>query len=156
MAAYATIDDVQRRMPQFTLTATTRPTIDSAQVFLDDTIAQFDAAMEQIGYVTPITGEKSLRQVIEIVSQGTICKILYARASAIGGDAAVQSAERACKQYNDALLALADPNNPISLVDAEMVGEIKAGIPIPPMGLIDNVVLEEDERYPRVTMDTKF
>ena len=80
---YATIDDVQRRMPQFALTSLTRPNIDTAQTFLDDTHAQFDAALENLGYVIPLTGARSLAQAKEIVSQGTICKILGARAAAV-------------------------------------------------------------------------
>ncbi len=40
---YATLDDVQRRMPQFQLTPTSKPANDAAQVFLDDTHAQMDA-----------------------------------------------------------------------------------------------------------------
>ena len=95
---YATLDDVQRRMPQFELTATTRPNLDTAQVFLDDTHAQYDSAIENLGYIAPVTGAKSIAQSREIVCQGTICKILHARAAAVGTEVAMQSAERACKQ----------------------------------------------------------
>jgi hypothetical protein len=153
---YATLDDVQRRMPQFQLTPTSKPANDAAQVFLDDTHAQFDAALINLGYVTPITGPKSLAICKEIVSQGTICKILYARASAVGTDVAVASAERACKAYDEALKALADEKNPISLVDAEFTDDLVGKKGTTPMGLIDNVTIEEDQRFPRVTMDTKF
>ncbi len=118
MSSYATVEDVQRRMPQFQLTTQSRPTLDTAQVFLDDTTAQFDSAMEGLGYVTPLTGPKALAQAQEIVSQGTIAKILYARAAAIGSDVTVASADRAMKQYEHALELLADENSPVELVDA--------------------------------------
>ena len=117
--AYATLDDVQRRMPQFALTTATKPNLDTAQVFLDDTHAQFESALENLGYVIPLTGARSLAQAKEIVSQGTICKILHARAAAVGTDVALQSADRACKQYEHALELLADDKSPIELSDAE-------------------------------------
>lgn len=117
--AYATLDDVQRRMPQFQLTTATKPNMDTAQVFLDDTHAQYEAALENLGYKIPLTGARSLAQSKEIVSQGTICKILHARAAAVGTDVAMQSADRACQQYERALELLADDKSPIELTDAE-------------------------------------
>ena len=117
--SYATLDDVQRRMPQFPLSSATKPNNETAQVFLEDTQAQFEAALENLGYVIPLTGARSLAQAKEIVSQGTICKILHARAAAVGTDVALQSADRACKQYEHALELLADPKSPIELTDAE-------------------------------------
>ena len=133
MPAYASIDDVQARMPQFTLTCDTRPNLSTAQVMLDDTQAQFDAVLMTLGYVIPLTGRLSLAQAKEIVSQGTICKILNARGAAVGTDAAFQSADRACKRYEDALLALADPNSVLGLPDAE--GGPGERVGTTPMGL---------------------
>lgn len=151
---YATVDDVQRRMPQFTLTATSKPNTDAAQTFLDDTQAQLDGALENLGYVVPITGPKSLAQVKEIVCQGTIAKILYARAAAIGTDAAVQSADRAMKQYDTALKMLADQRNPIELTDAQRTLD---ELPKPygePMGLLTDA--DGNDIEPRATMDQKW
>jgi hypothetical protein len=146
---YATLDDVQRRMPQFTLLPTSKPNTDTSQVFLDDVHAQFDAALLNLGYAVPITGARSLAQCKEIVSQGTICKILYARAAAVGTDVAVQSAERACEQYSTALKLLADPDSPIELTDAERTdAAVQKPVGGQPMGLFP---LE-----PRITMDSKF
>jgi hypothetical protein len=146
--SYATIDDVQRRMPQFALGATTRPNLDTAQTFLDDTIAQFEAALENLGYVIPLTGARSLAQAKEIISQGTICKILGARASAVGTDVAMQSADRACKQYEHALELLADPNSPFELTDADRTPDMveKPGA-VGPSGRGGD---------PRIYMDSKF
>jgi hypothetical protein len=122
--AYATLDDVQRRMPQFQLATSTKPNTDTAQTFLDDTHAQFDAAMENLGYKIPLTGARSLAQAKEIVSQGTICKVLHARAAAVGTEVAMQSAERACKSYERALELLADEKSPIELTDAERTDDM--------------------------------
>lgn len=152
---YATIDDVQRRMPQFTLSPLSKPNIDASQVFLDDTIAQFEGAMENLGYVVPITGARSLSQVKEIVCQGTIAKILYARSSALGTDVAVQSADRAQKQYDTALKMLADPTSPVELSDAvrnddEMLKQ--------PGGAPEALLTDDDGDTiePRATMEMKF
>jgi hypothetical protein len=141
-------------MPQFQLTATSKPTAESAQVFLDDTHAQFDAAMENLGYKIPITGARSLAQSKEIVSQGAICKILYARAAAVGTEVTMQSADRACKQYENALKLLADPNSPIEFTDAERTPDAVGKPGGLPMGLIFDECGHHIE--PRVTMNMKF
>lgn len=152
--SYATLDDVQRRMPQFQLTPTSKPNLDASQVFLDDTVAQFEGAMENLGYIVPITGARSLAQVKEIVCQGTIAKILYARSSALGTDVAVQSADRAQKQYDSALKMLADPNNPVELTDAQRSDDELGKPRIGPEGLL--VDDSGDAIEPRVTMESKF
>lgn len=152
--SYATIDDVQRRMPQFQLTATSKPSIDAAQVFLDDTHAQLDASLENMGYVTPVTGDKSLKQVLEIACQGTIAKILYARASALGTDVAVKSADRAQKQYDDALANLWSDDHPAELVDAVRTDDQREKPGTEIAGLTEDE--DGDEIEPRITMDSKF
>jgi hypothetical protein len=143
---YATLDDVQRRMPQFQLTSATKPNTETAQVFLEDTVAQYEAALENLGYKIPLTGARSLAQSKEIVSQGTICKILHARASAVGTEVAMQSADRACKQYERALELLADDDSPIELTDAERTEEMVAK-GATPMGHGGD---------PRIWMNSKF
>lgn len=151
---YATLEDVQRRMPQFQLTAVSKPTVDSVQVFLDDTHAQFDAAMENLGYVTPISGAKSLAQCREIVCHGTIAKILYARSAAIGTDVAVQSADRAQALYDKFMEDLANPKMPMELVDAKRTGDMVAKPEASLSGLVVNAAGATVE--PRITMETKF
>ena len=146
--AYATITDVGNRMPQFALSANSKPTEASGQVFLDDTHAHLDGCLSNIGYVVPITGPNSLAQVREIVCQGTIAKILYARAAAVGTDASVASAERAQKTYEALIAALADPNNPAELIDAERTDDAIDKTQQFLDGLTD---LEA-----RITMETKF
>lgn len=151
---YATLEDVQSRMPQFQLGTQTKPSTIAAQVFLDDTHSQFDGALENLGYVLPITGPKSLAQCREIVCQGVIAKILYARAAAVGTDAAVKSADRAQKQYDHALELLADPKSPIELTDS---GRTQDELPKPGIGPLGNFADSEgNEIPPRMAMDEKF
>ncbi len=154
--AYATLDDVQRRMPQFTLSAITKPNSETSQIFLDDVHAEFEAAMENLGYRLPITGSRALAQSKEIVCQGTIAKILYARAAALGTDVAVKSADRAQKQYDDTLKKLGDPESPVELTDAQRTDDRVDKPGIEPMGgpLSDAITGEPVE--PRFTMDFKF
>jgi hypothetical protein len=150
--AYASLQDVQNRMPQFTLTAVSKPTQDTAQVFIDDTQASFDAVLENLGYKIPLTGARSLAQAKEIVSQGAICKILHARAAAVGTDVALQSAERACTQYEHALELLADPNSPVELGDAERTDEM---VDKPGGGPMGDFHSPPDE-WNRISMTSKF
>lgn len=146
--SYATVDDVQRRMPQFTLTSSTKPTLESAQMFLDDTHAQVDSAVEGMGYVVPITGAKSVAQMREIVCQCTIAKILNARGAAVGTDAAFQTADRAQARCEEMLKALADEDSPLTLSDAELNEAFVEKTGVPPMGLHPTV--------PRVWMTKKY
>jgi hypothetical protein len=132
--AYASLADVQNRMPQFVLTAVSKPTADTAQVFIDDTQASYDAVLANLGYVIPLTGARALAQSKEIVSQGAICKILHARAAAVGTEVALQSAERACAQYQHALDLIADPNSPVELGDAERTEDFVDKPSTSPMG----------------------
>jgi hypothetical protein len=152
--SYATLDDVQRRMPQFQLTLTSKPTSDTAQVFIDDTTVQFDAIAENLGYVTPVTGVKSIGLAREIISQGSIAKILYARASAIGTDVAVASADRAQKMFDDWIRALADPKNPLEMTDCPRTGSTVDK----PANTLDGLIVDDDgnEIQPRICMDSRF
>jgi phage gp36-like protein len=120
---YATLEDVQARMPQFTLNATSKPTADVAQTFLDDKEAEVDSALENLGYYTPITGKKSLLQVKAVICQGAIAQILYARAAAVGGEASFVSADRAQKIYDETLKAWADTKSPKELSDARRTAD---------------------------------
>ena len=152
---YATVEDVQRRMPQFVLTSTTKPTIETADVLLTDTEAQVDGVLATLGYVVPLSGENALKQVREIVCQGCIARILYARAAAIGTEVAVESADRALKAYTETLKLLADDDSPVSLNDAPMTGAVD------PKTLHDAAMgLTHDANgnpiVPRITMDTIF
>jgi hypothetical protein len=155
---YITIDDVQVRMPQFSLTAVSKPTVADAQTFLEDTTAELDVSLETMGYRVPVTGSKSLAIIRSILSAGTIAKILFARAASVGGDIAVQSATRAQAQFDGYLKALKDPLNPLELIDAFRTGQamlkpdsIVFGLRSADLGIPDPVDTE-----PRTTMDQEF
>lgn len=154
MATYATLDDVQARMPQFALTAVSKPSMAQAQVFLDDSHAHLDAALSNLGYVIPIVGPISLSQVREAVCDRAICRILHARGAAVGTDAALQSAEAACKRYDKFLADLSDSKSPVELVDAQRTGDaVTKPIELGVFGLLtddDGNAIE-----PRITIDSR-
>ena len=153
---YATIGDVQARMPQFTLTATSKPTIADATIFIDDVEAEISAALANLGYVMPITGPLSLAIVRAWSAQGAIARILAARAAAVGGEGAVASAERAQKLYDDKFKQLADENYPLTLIDATMTGEEVSKTDSGLDGSGTNEIIDGSMYDPRVTMDQKF
>jgi len=156
---YATIDEVQARMPQFPLTATSKPSLADAQVLLDDTEAELNVASENMGYVTPLTGVKTLSLARTIVVYGAIAKILNARGAAVGGDITFQSADRAQTYFENYLKALKDPKNPLEFTDAVRTG---AAIMKPQLAVLsfgtDPAVLAFDPlaSEPRCTMDQVF
>ena len=72
--------------------------------------------MENLGYKIPLTGATVAGAVRRRLSaKATICKILHARAAAVGTEVAMQSADRACKAYEHALELLADDKSPIEI-----------------------------------------
>lgn len=154
MGVYATIQDVQARMPQFKLQADSKPTSADAETFILDVEAETEAALANLGYVIPITGAGSLAIVKSIVCAGAIARILSARAAAVGGDASVQSAIRAQEFYDGRLKALADPNNPLELPDAGTTEELVEKDTV----IMGGPLVEDDgaDLEPRIRMDSKF
>jgi hypothetical protein len=152
--AYATISDVQARMPQVTLDERSKPSLSSAETFLADAETQVDATLENLGYVVPITGEKSLSIVKGLTISLTIVMILQARAASVGGEAAEASIKRAQGWYDDRVKALADKNNPLELTDAERT-TAAAG---KPEAVLSGLLVDDDgeEIEPRVTMGMQF
>jgi len=156
---YATIADVQARMPQFPLTAVSKPTSTDAQQFLDDTEAELNIAAENMGYVTPITGVKSLGLARTIVVYGAIAKILNARGVAVGGDVTFQSADRAQALFDGYLKGLKDPKNPLEFTDAERTGSAvaKPQFTVFSYGTDPTVLATDpDAGEPRTTLDQVF
>lgn len=154
--AYATLDDVQDRMPQFVLSATSKPNATTAQKFLDDVHAEVEAALSNMGYYVPVdenTSPRSHAQLVALEALGAGARVLYARAAGVGGEAGVASADRMQKQYDDMLLAWADPKSPKELTDA-----VRTSIqrPKPEDLLTSNAAIwatDEEEGRPRLSMN---
>lgn len=151
---YAEMSDVQARMPQFTLSATSKPSQQDAETFLRDAHAQVDATLENLGYVVPITGERSLSIVKGLTVALAIVSILEARSNAVGSEAATGSAKRAQEWYDARIEAIRDPNNPLELSDASRNNDRVEK----PMALIGGLLVDEDgeDIEPAATMTMKF
>ena len=152
---YAQIADVQKRMPQFQITATSKPNATEAQTLIEVTESLCEVGWKNLGYViplTPLTGTtKNLAE--EIVCQGAGARILYARAAAVGGEAAVASADRMQKAFDDLSAALADPENKlVEFTEAQRTGDAMSKPQAMTYGLtVDD---EGNDIQPHVTMDT--
>lgn len=117
---YCQPTDIQARMPQFQMTATSKPSLDDVPAMIADTEQELDAQLTNMGYVVPIVqaaAPMSYQIVLAMSAQGTIWRILEARNAAVGGDATAQSAARALKYVTDRLGWLLDPKSPFELVD---------------------------------------
>jgi hypothetical protein len=113
MAQHITLDDVQLRLPQLPLSETSKPSTDAASAFIDDMEAEFMAELIALGYDPTVTISQTSLPISfpiyrSIVAGGVIAKILNARAAAVGGDAAVKSADRAQKDFDGRLARLRD------------------------------------------------
>lgn len=106
--AYATFADVQGYLPQFPINTTTKPTQAQVEgIGLPDSEAEFTGRVTAIEFkldVTfPITGAAFIAWAKMVVSLMAAAWALEARAAAVGGDAALQTAkyyrERANYQF---------------------------------------------------------
>jgi hypothetical protein len=159
---YATIEDVQERMPQFQLTGVSKPSISTATTFLNDKQAEVDSALLNMGYVVPIAAidgvlladSKGMAQLKTLLCNGVIAMVLYARAAAVGGDASVMSADRHQKMYDDTLCAWKSAKSPKELVDLQRNGD---EVPKPTHAIM-GLLTDEDgnDLCPRSFMDMPF
>lgn len=166
---YATVADIQARMPQFQLTATTKPSITDAAVFIADIEALINAALSNYGYALPITSAipssppvdppQALTTLRLITVQGAIAQVLYARAAAVGGDDAVKTADRAQKLFDSYLTQLAPGGGYLELIDAMRTGD---AVSKPAAGLVRGLATETGDEfypentYPRTWLDQLF
>jgi hypothetical protein len=152
--AYATVNDIQARMPQFELSSSTKPSLASADAFRGDVEADLESLLSNLGYVVPITGTRSTSMVKVLVCYGSIARILMARATAVGTEAAFKSADRAQAYYDQQILRLSDPKNPLELDDAERTDNAAEKL-----SLNLGVLMTDDDGNsiePRATMTMKF
>lgn len=119
-APYATLDDLGDRIPQVTLSDTSKPTSSTAQRFLNAAQSRLDSALSTLGYVVPVveaTSPGGFGQVKEAVCLLAGASVLYARANGVGGDATVASADRMMKQYDELMKSWQDRKSPYELAD---------------------------------------
>jgi hypothetical protein len=155
MSSYVTLQDLQARMPQFPLTATSRPSVSEAEVYIADAEAEFESDASNAGYALPITGPIALRYVRTAVILLSISRILYARGAAVGGDAAMQSADKYQKLYDDYRKKLfIDEMDPAEMIDAVRTGRRrdKPRVLVSSLWTVDS----SETGDPRVSLDDLF
>ena len=123
---YVTVGDVQARMPQLTLNATSKPTSDMVTTFITLIEADVNATLSSLGYVVPLEDDPDvsgsglgLEQVKTIVIDGVIARTLFARMAAVGGEPT--SADRHQSLYDKAIARLTDRRSPMVLQGVKRV-----------------------------------
>jgi hypothetical protein len=69
--AYCTLAELQRFIPRYPIDADTSPSLTDSQEFIDTVSARIDGVLVAEGYITPITGAKSLLILRSICLAGT-------------------------------------------------------------------------------------
>lgn len=137
-------------MPQFQLTATSKPSLEDVPAMIEDAEQELSAQLTNLGYTMPIvqaTSPLSWQIVLAMAAQASIWRILEARNAAVGGDATAQSAQRALKYVTDRLEWLRDARNPFELVDCPRTSS-QVVKPMEVLGRIDWPDNRDGENWP--------
>ncbi len=115
---YATLQDVKDAAPQLRITQTSKPDEADAQRIVTSVNDEVDGVCSGLGYTVPVTGTKSVAILKDIVVKGSIAKLLKAMFYGVRNPDEV-GANGAWKEYRAALQALIDPDDPLTLPDAQ-------------------------------------
>ena len=114
--AYATIDDIRSIVPQLKLEAGTRPNVAEVEAWIELIGIELDAIFANLGYEVPITAEKSLLIVREMVKEAVAAKVLRSQFSGVR-DAEALGAKGFEDSFKERLRRLQDPRMPDDLPD---------------------------------------
>jgi len=116
--SYATVDDVNRLTPQNPFTPTTTPSFAQVEQYIAQVSTRMDACLDNIGYVTPVTGgPKALAQLKEACAWGACGLAQQARIASVSPDMSGQMSVWT-KMFFDWLERLASQKDPFHLIDA--------------------------------------
>lgn len=128
--AYATVEDVNRLVPQNPFTPTTSPSSAHVETYIDQVSRRIDACLDTIGYITPVTGgPKALQQLKEACAWGACGIAQQARIASVTPDLAGQMSVWT-KMFFDWLERLSSQKDPFHLIDATTTGRLT----VKPMG----------------------
>ena len=159
-ATYVNLDQVRSHLPQFQITNSSRPSSQQVQEFIDDLQDRVDSVLGNLGYdvpFNPVTYPDAVRILRGIILDGATSKILV---SALAGVRNPEEfgASGFWKRYENALKALANPDDPlilpgveISLVAAKITPEFASHV-------TDVTVtdLEDLDKEPRISRTQLF
>jgi hypothetical protein len=117
--AYATLQELKDAYPAIRWTGTGALGDDKAQAILDNLHAQVDGILKGLGYIVPVTGTESVKILKDIVIQGSIAQVLKTLFYGIKDPEEV-GANQAYREFRNKLKALADPDDPLTLSDAQI------------------------------------
>lgn len=120
--AYAQVSDVAALAPQITIDGTTKPNTAMVQVMIAHAERDLDAALTNLGYVTPVTAPVSVSILRDKIAHAVLARLIRSRAFGVT-DPAEQGANDAERVYRDWLRAIADSRSPVELPDAARTGE---------------------------------
>ena len=151
--AYATLDDVLNAAPKLQVSATTKPSTTDAQAIVDRVDAEVNGVLKGLGYITPVIGAASIQILKDIVVQGAVARILKAMFYGVRNPDEVGATD-AWREYQGKLKAIADPEDPLTLPDAQVsVAAEKSTTPVR-SSVIDELGTFVDEYRP--TRDMVF
>lgn len=157
--AYAQVSDITARAPGIELTASSKPSAGQATAFLADIERDVNAALTNLGYVTPIVQADSplaFSIVKDKVAYAALARVLMARALG-ASQPKEQGAEAAQAVYDDWMRALGNPNSPIELPDATRTGEaVEKDGADRVSSFVQGVAATDRDVTPRITMRQVF
>jgi hypothetical protein len=119
---YCTVLDLNDLVPQAPFGPTSVPKETTAVKMIEATANRIDATLANLGYVTPVTGTKSLGLLRELCAWGALGLCLNIRGTGVN----VAVGERGAPvdniwtvKFTDALKALGSNKNPFELPDAQ-------------------------------------
>lgn len=117
--AYAVLNDVKDAYPQIRFAGPGGLDEAKGAKIVENINAQVDSILKGLGYVTPVTGTASLKVLKDIVVQGSLAQILKALYYGIKNPDDV-GANEAWRTYQNLLKALINPDDPLTLPDAQI------------------------------------
>lgn len=151
MSRYCTITDVNAYVPQQPFTAATVPNQAQVEIYIQEISDVIDASLVLLGYVVPITGEISLRQVRYACAKGALGLAQQARYTAVKPDEKTQLSVWTIA-FQAWLKDLGDPMVPYQLPDAaknskeiiQPIGEMQRD---PTISSIDSGTAQDPTNY---------
>jgi hypothetical protein len=158
--AYCTLANVTDRLPQITISSTSKPVAGVVTTWTNDVSVELDASLRNLGYTVPITGTDSLIIVKQMVVREVMARILDSRQGGVGMQGETGAAEHH-EYYQMMLRRLMSPSDPLELPDAgRTTAEIhKGGWPKAGFGFFpdnDELTDETQGEAARVKMSTVF
>lgn len=119
--SYCTPQDVRDLAPQLVIDNTSKPNSGQVATMIADVERELDAALTNLGFVTPVSGVVSVAILKDKVAHAVVARVLRARNFGNADPGQIGAAD-AQKVYDHWLKALASAGDPTDLPDATRTG----------------------------------